>query len=73
MSTLRSSVVSRGSQVQYVPQALAPQSGPVVRTMAPKTTATSAPARASASHASVGSREVADRAEKHAAAPRYIA
>jgi len=53
MRTLSSSVVSRGSHVQNVPHAFAPQRGPVVRTMDPKTTATSAPARASASLASL--------------------
>ncbi len=42
-------VVRRGSQVQYTPQALRAQSGPVTRTIAQKSIPISAPATASAS------------------------
>src|SRR6478609_9893618 len=72
-STLSSVVVSRGSQVQYTPQAFFAQSGPLPRTIAPKTTAQSAPARAAASRASVGLYKYRALDRQQTAPHRYIA
>jgi hypothetical protein len=46
-------VVRRGSQVQYVPHAFRPQSGPVTSTMEQNSVPTSAPATATASQPSL--------------------
>src|SRR3954471_14874401 len=72
-STLSSVVVSRGSQVQYTPQAFFAQSGPLPSTIMPKTTAQSAPARAAASRASVGLYRYSALATQQTAPHRYIA
>ncbi len=54
----------RGSHVQNVPHAFAPQRGPVVRTIEPKTTATSAPAQRQGVARVARARQVADRPEQ---------
>src|SRR5258708_1047337 len=72
-STLNSVVVSRGSHVQYTPQAFFAQSGPLLSTIAPNTTAQSAPARAAASRASVGLYRYIALATQHTPPHRYMA
>src|SRR5450432_3892341 len=72
-STLSNVVVRRGSQVQYTPQAFFAQSGPLESIIAPKTTAHSAPARPTASRASVGFAKYIALATQHTVPHRYMA